>query len=76
MNETNKDSFIKYMLKPMPLLNIFRSLIYIFFAVMLYNMPNFLNDLPLYKYLFCGAAILYGIYRLYRVYGDFKRTNR
>lgn len=71
--ETNKKiSFWKYIFQPRPILDIFRALIYILFSLALFKIPNFLTDLPFYKYLFCISAFLYGCFRLYRVYYDYK----
>lgn len=65
-------NFFKYLLQPRPIVDLFRAIIYILFAVLMFQIPNFLEDLPVYKYLFCVAALLYGFYRIYRIYVDYK----
>lgn len=69
-------TFFKYLLQPRPIVDFFRAVIYILFAFLMFQIPNFLTDLPIYKYLFCGAAFLYGSYRIYRIYADYKRLYR
>lgn len=69
-------SFFKYILQPRPIVDFFRAVLYLLFAVLIFMMPDILADLPLYKYLFCGAAVLYGFYRMYRIYADYKRLYR
>lgn len=75
MNRNNEEqiTFLKYLLKPKPILDFFRASIYIMFALLFYKMPNFLTDLPLYRYLFCGVALIYGLYRIYRIYVEYKQ---
>jgi hypothetical protein len=34
------------------------------------------TELPLYKYLFCGASLAYGLFWLYRLYADYQREYR
>lgn len=72
----DKISFFKFILQPRPIVDFFRAIIYILFAALMFQIPNFLTDLPLYKYLFCGSALLYGCYRIYRIYSDYKRLYR
>lgn len=69
-------SFFKYLMQPRPIVDFFRAIIYILFAALMFQIPNFLIDLPFYKYLFCGAALFYGCYRIYRIYAEYKRMNR
>lgn len=69
-------SFLKYLLQPRPILDLFRASIYIMFAGLLFYIPNFLVDTPAYKYMFCGGALFYGGFRIYRIYIDYKRLYR
>lgn len=75
MNNPSEEqiSFWKYLLKPRPILDFFRATIYLLFAILFMMMPDFLTDLPLYRYLFCGAAFLYSLYRYYRIYAEYKQ---
>ncbi|HUH74370.1 MAG TPA: hypothetical protein VLZ75_08165 [Chitinophagales bacterium] len=66
-------TFLKYLLQPRPIVDFFRAILYILFAILMFMIPNFLEDLPFYKYLFCVSAVLYGGYRMYRIYADYKR---
>jgi|GEM_PF-4954149 len=75
-NTEEKPGFLKYLLQPRPILDFFRASIYIMFGVFLFRIPNLLTDLPLYKYLFCGGALLYGGFRMYRIYAEYKRLYR
>jgi hypothetical protein len=74
--EEEKPPFYMYVLKPAQVIGIFRALIYILFGIFLFYIPNLLTDLPLYKYLFCGASVAYGLFRLYRIYADYQREYR
>lgn len=79
MNNRNNEgdiSFFKYLLQPRPILDFFRAFLYILFAVFFYSMPDFLSEHVLYRYLFCGAALFYGFYRMYRIYSDYKKMYR
>lgn len=69
-------SFFRYIFQPRPIVDLFRAILYLLFAVLMFKIPNFLTDLPFYKYLFCASAILYGCYRIYRIYADYKRLYR
>jgi len=69
-------SWIKYMLQPKPILDIFRAFIYIAFSILLFFLPGFLETLPIYKYIFCGAALLYGLFRMRRVYLNYLKLHK
>lgn len=77
-NPTPKENipFIKYIFQPRPIVDFFRAIIYILYGILMFQIPNFLTDLPLYKYLFCGASLFYGAYRIYRIYAEYKRQYR
>ncbi len=72
----DKPSFLLYLLQPMQIVGLFRASIYFMFGIFLFYIPNFLTDLPLYKYLFCGASIAYGLFRVYRIYADYQKEYR
>ena len=74
--EEEKPTFLRYMLQPTQIVSLFRASIYFMFGIFLFYIPNMLTDLPLYKYLFCGASMSYGIFRVYRIYADYLREYR
>lgn len=75
-NKNQELSWIKYILQPKPLLDFFRAFIYIAFAVLLFFTPGFLETLPIYKYIFCGGALLYGLFRVLRIRKNYLKMQR
>jgi hypothetical protein len=67
-----KESFAEYLIKPAQMLHLVRAAIYVFFGGYLFTQPWFLDGYPIYKYAFCGLAVVYGLFRCYRIYADFK----
>ena len=67
-----KKTFAEFLIQPSQLVNIVRASIYMIFGSYLLFVPFILADYPLYKYLFCGFSVLYGVFRWYRIYADYK----
>ena len=74
--QEEKPTFLRHLLQPAQILSLFRASIYFMFGIFLFYIPNLLSDLPLYKYLFCGASMAYGIFRVYRIHADYQREYR
>jgi hypothetical protein len=75
MNRTpieKKVTFAEYLTKPAQILQLVRASIYVFFGGYLFTQAWFLNGYPIYKYAFCGLAVVYGLFRWYRIYADYK----
>lgn len=70
MNISNrpKKGFTHLLAQPNFIIQCVRSLIYIIFGFFILMVPSILSDNLLLKYLFCGGSLLYGIFRMWRVY--------
>lgn len=67
-----KLTFAEYLIQPVQIVNLVRAALYVFVGAYLMTQAWFLREYPAYKYAFCGLALVYGIFRCYRIYADYK----